>query len=98
MRYTPEGGHVRVGVSAQEKQALLEVVDDGPGVGPAELGRLGERFHRLAGQEHGGSGLGLSIVQRIAQLHGGSVRYAAAPGGKGLAVTVLLPPAARASG
>ncbi|HSJ99061.1 MAG TPA: ATP-binding protein [Myxococcota bacterium] len=96
VRYTPEGGHVRVSASTRGKQALLEVVDDGPGVAPADLGRMGERFHRLAGQEPSGSGLGLSIVQRIAELHGGSVRYAPGPGGKGLLVTVTLPQAATA--
>jgi two-component system sensor histidine kinase QseC len=96
VRYTPGGGHVRVSVSAHGKQALLEVVDDGPGVPAAELGRLGERFHRLAGQELSGSGLGLSIVERVAELHGGSVRYAAAAGEKGLLVTVTLAQAATA--
>ena len=96
VRYTPEGGHVRVGLSARGNQALLEVADDGPGVPAAEIGRLGERFHRPAGQEQSGSGLGLSIVQRIAELHGGSVRYAPGPGGKGLLVSVTLPRAATA--
>lgn len=47
----------------------LEIQDDGNGVTPEVLRRLGERFYRPPGQEKTGSGLGLSIVKRIAQLH-----------------------------
>lgn len=95
VRYTPSGGHVRVSVRAADGAARLVVADDGPGVPAEELGRLGQRFHRLAepagGEAPSGSGLGLSIVQRIAELHRARVAYAGGPGGKGLAVTVLLP-------
>ena len=90
VRYTPAGGRVLVTVSAQAGKAALQVADNGPGVPPAELGRLGERFHRLAPAGESGSGLGLSIVLRIAELHRGCVRFAAAPGGHGLSVTVSL--------
>ena len=91
VRYTPPGGRVRAAVRAEAGLARLEVSDDGPGVPPAELTRLGERFHRLADPGESGSGLGLSIVQRIAELHGGKVRYSAGPGGRGLAAAVELP-------
>jgi two-component system sensor histidine kinase QseC len=91
VRYTPAGGKVRVAVRADGGMARLEVTDDGPGVPPQELARLGERFHRLAAAGESGSGLGLSIVLRIAELHRGRVRFAAGPGGTGLAVTVELP-------
>jgi len=86
VRYTPAGGRVRVAVRAP---AELEVLDSGPGVPAAELPRLGERFHRLAPQGESGSGLGLSIVLRIAELHRAKVRFASGPQG-GLAVTVLF--------
>lgn len=91
VRYTPAGGSVRVAVSAGGSAARLEVSDNGPGVPPQELGRLGERFHRLAEAGESGSGLGLSIVLRIAELHRGRVRFAAATPRRGLAVTVELP-------
>jgi signal transduction histidine kinase len=91
VRYTPPGGRVRVAVGGDARMARLEVTDNGPGVPPQELARLGERFHRLPGAEESGSGLGLSIVLRIAELHRGRVRFAAAPGGAGLAATVELP-------
>ena len=88
VRYTPAGGRVRVAVRTP---AELEVLDSGPGVPAAELPRLGERFHRLAPQGEGGSGLGLSIVLRIAELHRARVRFAPGPGGTGLAVRVAFP-------
>ncbi|HEX6267140.1 MAG TPA: ATP-binding protein [Burkholderiales bacterium] len=88
VRYTPAGGRVRVAVRAP---AELEVLDSGPGVPAAELPRLGERFHRLAPQGESGSGLGLSIVLRIAELHRARVRFAPGPDGIGLAVRVAFP-------
>jgi len=92
VRYTQRGGRVEVAVNPGP---ALEVRDNGPGVPSQELGRLGERFHRLAGQSETGSGLGLSIVLRIAELHGGRVRFAAGAGGRGLVVRVSLSPAGR---
>ena len=67
---------------------VCRIVDDGPGVPPEERARLGERFHRREGTGEEGSGLGLSIVQRIADLCGATVTFETAPGGRGLCVTV----------
>ena len=91
VRYTPAGGRVRVAVIDDHRAARLEVNDNGPGVPPQELARLGERFHRLAAPGETGSGLGLSIVLRIAELHRGRVRFASGLGDAGLAVSVELP-------
>lgn len=67
----------------------LVVEDDGPGVPPDVLARLGDRFYRPPGQAAAGSGLGLSIVARVARLHGLAVRYAAGGGERpGLRVTL----------
>ena len=87
VRYTQPGGRVAVSVNAGP---VLEVRDNGPGVPAHEFSRLGERFHRLAGQDETGSGLGLSIVLRIAELHGGAVRFSPGLDGRGLAVSVSL--------
>ncbi len=57
-------------VSLRLLQDRIEVIDDGPGVDDEHLARLGERFFRAPGQDNSGSGLGLSIVTRIAALHG----------------------------
>jgi|CXWL01.1.fsa_nt_gi two-component system sensor histidine kinase QseC len=70
----------------------LRVRDAGPSVSPAELGRLGERFFRGAAAAGGGSGLGLSIVRRIADLHHATVAFGAGPDGRGIEVCVSFPP------
>ncbi|MEW5903102.1 MAG: ATP-binding protein [Pseudomonadota bacterium] len=86
IRYTPADGEVTVEVTAQ----ALTVRDSGPGVEPEQLHRLGQRFDRLDRTAQEGVGLGLSIVQRIAALHGAQVTFRnAAPGG--LEVRVQFP-------
>lgn len=65
IRYGKIAGRVEIILYADH----LEIQDDGNGVTPEVLQRLGERFYRPPGQEKTGSGLGLSIVKRIAQLH-----------------------------
>lgn len=66
VRYSPAGSVVNVVLKENE----LKVIDNGPGVNPEYLASLGERFFRPPGQLKTGSGLGLSIVSRIAALHG----------------------------
>lgn len=85
VRYTPAGGTVMVTLTTRQ----LKVEDDGPGVTDEHLARLGERFYRPPGQEQTGSGLGLSIVQLIASLHGLRVSFANRPSG-GFIVTVAF--------
>ena len=81
VRYTAAPGRVRVAVRQAPGAIQLEVTDSGPGVPPAELAHLGQRFHRVAAAGEAGSGLGLSIVLRIAELHRARARFANAPGG-----------------
>jgi two-component system sensor histidine kinase QseC len=66
VRYSPRGSQVDITLNARE----FSVRDNGPGVSPQALARIGERFYRPPGQDEPGSGLGLSIVRRIAALHG----------------------------
>jgi two-component system sensor histidine kinase QseC len=84
VRYAPAGGTVLLRFGEQS----LEVENDAEPLPDAQLARLGERFYRPDGQDEIGSGLGLSIVQRIAALHGMTVRFARRPDGRGLRVTV----------
>lgn len=68
--------------------AVLEVEDCGPGVREEELVQLGQRFYRASSARGSGSGLGLSIVQRIAESCGAMVVYRRGPGGRGFVVEV----------
>jgi signal transduction histidine kinase len=90
VRYTPEGGKIAVTVNNDNGRAVLEVCDSGPGILPEEQGRVLERFYRGLGSEQSGSGLGLSIVKRIAQLHDAELYLGDGAEGKGLRVRVLL--------
>lgn len=87
LRYTPPGGKVEVRVTASS----LTIADSGPGIPAEERADALRRFHRLAGQEVEGSGLGLSIVSRVAELHG--ARLALGDNNPGLVVTLVFPAA-----
>ena len=88
IRYSPSHTTVRVDVGARDRITYASIRDAGPGVAAEQRAELGRRFHRLAAASGvAGSGLGLSIAKRIAELHGASLTFDAAPGG-GLAVTV----------
>ena len=88
LRYAPPGGRVAVKVGAGGTARELVVADNGPGIPVAERDNALRRFHRLAGQETEGSGLGLSIAARIAELHGARLELADGIGAPGLAVRV----------
>lgn len=92
IKYTPDGGEVRVGLSSQGGEAILEVQDTGPGIPPEDLPYLFERFYRVdrARQRAKGFGLGLSITYWIVQHHQGSIDVTSRPG-EGTLFTVRLP-------
>lgn len=94
LRHTPRGGRVDVAVRRDGTHAVLEVIDDGPGIPAAERDRVFDRFYRGADGDPSGSGLGLAIVRRIAERHGAEVRLEDGPQGRGLTVRVVFPPAA----
>ncbi|QID18460.1 two-component sensor histidine kinase [Nitrogeniibacter mangrovi] len=94
LRYTPHGGRVTVHVGREGQQICLRVADSGPGLSADESERLRGRFSRGEVQDVEGVGLGLSIIERVAQLHGGTLAFGpglARDDGHGLAVTVCLP-------
>jgi two-component system, OmpR family, sensor histidine kinase QseC len=88
IQHCPSGCSIRLGVSRQDGLLRLSVDDSGPGVPSAERRRLSERFFTL-GASHG-AGLGLSIVQRIVERHGGYLQMGDSSLG-GLNVTASLP-------
>jgi two-component system OmpR family sensor kinase len=97
VRYTPVGGKVDVYVHestpASGRSACVRIVDTGPGIPADERLRVFDRFYRPPGMSPPGSGLGMAIVKAIADAHGATISMDAGPGGRGLAVTVSLPPA-----
>jgi two-component system sensor histidine kinase QseC len=90
-RHAPEGSTVTLRFGKR----WLTVENDGPPLSAEALARLGERFHRddvpAAGAAGSGSGLGISIAQRIAALHGLVLRYRAGAGGRGVVAELSSP-------
>ena len=91
LRYTPAGGRVVVAVGQVDDGVSVVVSDNGPGIPKGERDNVLLRFHRLAGQDVEGSGLGLSIVARIAELHEARLMLEDGPAGTGLSVRVFFP-------
>ena len=91
IRYTPNAGRVSVAVRETDG-VILEVRDTGPGIPALEREQVQQRFYRIAGSGEEGSGLGLSIVQRIAELHGAKLEFHDNTVENGLLVKVIWPP------
>ncbi len=93
LRYSPAGATVRVAVAGGSAGAgaVLGVEDSGPGLDEAAIARLGERFFRVLGSGQSGSGLGWSIVQRLARLHDLQLQIDRSPELGGLRVRVRWP-------
>lgn len=91
IRYTPRHGHVDVSLAVEHGRARLEVTDSGPGIPEQERQRVFDRFYRILGNDAAGSGLGLSIVRRIADFHAVKLTLASGEHGAGLRVSVEFP-------
>jgi len=90
VKFTPEGGHVRVGLASENGVVGLTVADEGPGIPEAERERIFERFFQAdPARSSGGSGLGLAIAQWIVSEHGGKI--SAHNGEHGAVFEVRLP-------
>ena len=93
LRYTPEGGTIRLSLTQQPGQVNLQVQDSGPGIAPIDLPHIFERFYR-AGQsrsrEEGGTGIGLAIARQLAEAHGGRLSASNHPQ-SGALFTLSLP-------
>ena len=93
-KYAPEGSAVRVAAWREGKEAVIEVVDEGIGIVPAELERVFDKFYRLEGgdRQAAGTGLGLSICRGIVEAHGGHIgARSPVSDGHGTAVAIRLP-------
>jgi signal transduction histidine kinase len=97
IKYSPIGGKIGLLVSHDANNTIIRVTDEGAGLSPEDLGRLFGRFQRLSAKPTAGessTGLGLSIVKRIIDMHGGTVTADSAGPGEGATFTILLPAAA----
>ncbi len=92
VKFTPSGGAVTVSVEALASDLELTVADTGVGVAPEDLARIGRPFEQAGGAEQRaqGTGLGLSLVRSLAELHQGAMSIDSTPG-EGTAVTIRLP-------
>jgi two-component system OmpR family sensor kinase len=94
LRYTPEGGRVDVGVALDAGRLVLSVRDSGPGIPQIDRERVFDRFVRgsTAAGAARGSGLGLSIVKRIAERHRADIDVGSGLDGTGAGISVRFPP------
>ena len=94
IKYSPIGGRIDVAVTHEGSDTIVRVSDEGAGLSPEDLGRLFGRFQRLSAKPTAGessTGLGLSIVKRIIDMHGGEVTADSDGPGKGSTFTITLP-------
>jgi two-component system phosphate regulon sensor histidine kinase PhoR len=92
LKYTQEGGEIRVMLREEEGQVILHVADNGPGIPAGEQGKIFEKFYRASnvGDDVQGTGLGLAIVQTVVDNHRGRIWVDSKPG-QGSVFTVVLP-------
>lgn len=93
LKYTPQGGSVRVGLQLEGNDAKIVVRDTGVGIAEQDLAHVFERFYRAdpaRSRDPGGTGLGLSIADWIVRQHGGRIHIASHPS-EGTTVTIYLP-------
>lgn len=91
LRYSPDHAQVLVRITTEAGQTVLEVQDSGQGMSEQEIAHLGERFYRVLGHEQPGSGLGWSIVKRIADVFGAQIQVGRSERFGGLRVSVRWP-------
>jgi signal transduction histidine kinase len=79
LNYTPSGGQVAISIASNQQCHILKIQDNGVGIAAAELGHIFDRFHRTSTTQHtGGTGLGLGMVQAIANLYGAKIHVTSA--------------------
>jgi len=92
VKFTPPGGQIILAAQTEGKEAVFTVADTGVGIPESEQGKVFDSFQRrdVAGSGHRGAGLGLPLVRRLVDLHGGTVELVSVPA-EGTTVTVRLP-------
>ena len=93
IKYTPDGGHIRITAGSTQNQVWMEVCDDGIGIPEKDRDRIFDRFYRVdkaRSRESGGTGLGLSIAREIVLRHRGTIRLVPHQG-PGTTIRLTLP-------
>jgi signal transduction histidine kinase len=91
LRFTPDGGEIRILVGAKNGHTEISVSDTGRGIAPEHLPRVFDRFYRAdPSRSSAGTGLGLSLVKSIVNLHGGRATIESKPA-RGATVTLSFP-------
>ena len=99
IKYTPDGGHIRISAGSTENDVWMEVWDDGIGIPEKDRDRIFDRFYRVdkaRSRESGGTGLGLSIARELVLRHNGTIALAPHEG-PGTTIRLTLPIAGPAS-
>src|SRR5688572_19914200 len=94
IKYTPSGGEIRISLCSKAAKAILEISDTGLGMPPELIGRVFDLFvqgERTLAREPGGLGIGLTMVQRLVELHGGTVHAKSEGVNHGATFTIELP-------
>ena len=91
VKYNVENGRINISASCQNNEVQIDVADTGPGIEPEDIEHLFERFYRIPGSESAeGSGLGLSVAQKIVEEHNGRITVSSTVG-EGTTFTICLP-------
>ena len=90
VKHTPQGTVVQVNIADSQGTSCLSVSDNGPGIPEQEREKVMERFYRPLGTQASGSGLGLSIVERIAEIHAATLQMGSPNNGQGLRMEVIF--------
>jgi two-component system phosphate regulon sensor histidine kinase PhoR len=99
VKYTPEGGNIKVSATMRDGNVVVTVSDNGIGIPPEDLPRIFERFYRVdksRSRDMGGTGLGLAIVKHVAAAHNGTVEVSSELG-RGSTFSLVLPAVLEAS-
>lgn len=94
VKFTPNGGEIRISLTESGKEAILRVRDTGQGIAPEFLPHVFEIFRQAdasSSRRQGGLGIGLALVKQLAELHGGRVKAESEGTGKGATFTVWVP-------